>query len=1232
MLAPMASWAQCAYSANPFGSGAAPVVIGGVTTMTTCNYYGELSPVTGFLSSNVYSINVSGGGFITIFDGTNTAVAFGAAPLSFIPPVNGNYQTQYNSAVGCGTDASCHTTTTTLVGPSSACTGPAVAGTTVSSPTSACSGVAINLSLSGASTGSGLTYQWESSTDGITYAPIGGATNATYSTIQAANTYYHCIVICSAGAPSTSAPVTVNMNPFFNCYCVPTNAGTSCITNVTLDALNNTTAGCSVGNVSAQPGTTLLAIGATYTVSISTNASAITSVWIDFNQNGIYEATEWVQPYTTGLTGSASITIPGTAVSGTTGMRVRSRGAGNINNATSACIAMGGGETEDYIVTISPPPTCPGPTALTNIIATTTTANVSWTAGGGETEWEVAWGTPGFTVNGAGELGSMNALVLPTALITGLTPGSFYQAKVRAICTPGDTSFVSNTITFNTYGLGQYIDVNQNCLTFASIVDSAATVNLGMTDDSSVGYTLPFSFYYQGALISNIGITNNGGVAFNTLVGPAGYSMGVTGVYPFQQDLATPTLGEGQYRLVTGTAPNRKFIVEWNVQHYFSSPSAVRFQLVMEETTGEFYFLYDDVDFGNPIYNNGLDAEIGIRGTQNINLSINSTAYLTANTCAHFFYTNCPKPSAPIVSSLTSTDFNLVWTAGITNETDWVVEYGLNGFTPGTGTFINTVSPNTTITGLTQLTDYDVYIYANCVGVPDTSTGLLVNVLTLPYCNYPVLTSVNDRPDSLLVNWTWTQTVAGITGFNTAYVNSGDNVYTGSIFPGDEFVNDTIVDAALMAGGVYDVYVQAICGTDSSLFVGPITVVMPLTNDSVCTAEVLLLDDVTRTFNNVGATTALNEVGLVVPVTNYNDNAGWGSVANFNKTTWFQFVAPASGSVRINTTGSSISNKVAVWAFTNCGDFATATLAAANDDDEDFTSTGNTPSNFVACGLTPGATYYIQHSNQSAFSASGNYKFRLRAVAPNAGNALALTSICYGDSIDLYTRLTGIDSTYANGTWSDNFNTGHIYNGTFGSPGLASTTFTFTYTLREGCATDTTNVQVTVVNPPSAGIDGAITACRNEPINLYTGLSGLVDLGGTFKDPANATVPSSDIWTANFVGQYNYTYIVTNGVCPNDTSNVVVTVTACNWLSLDEQTLTGFTFSPNPTDGIVNVTNSSSDVFSYEITDAKGSLISTGKNAIASKAVINLSANEPGVYMIRVFNANTEKVIRVVKM
>lgn len=119
---------------------------------------------------------------------------------------------------------------------SNTCSGTPTPGNTVASSVAICSGESVTLSLQNPTSGSGVTYVWESSADGVAYAPISGATNPTYVATPTASTYYRAQVTCS-GNTGTSTAVQVN----FSNNITGTTPGTRCGTGtVQLAAAANT--------------------------------------------------------------------------------------------------------------------------------------------------------------------------------------------------------------------------------------------------------------------------------------------------------------------------------------------------------------------------------------------------------------------------------------------------------------------------------------------------------------------------------------------------------------------------------------------------------------------------------------------------------------------------------------------------------------------------------------------------------------------------------------------------------------------------------------------------------------------------------------------------------------------------------------------------------------------------------------------------------------------------------
>ncbi|MFT3981797.1 MAG: choice-of-anchor J domain-containing protein [Ferruginibacter sp.] len=244
------------------------------------------------------------------------------------------------------------------------CSGAPAPGNTVSSVASVCSGVAFTLSLQNPPNSMGITYQWQSGASATgPWTSITGATNPTYSTSITTATYFQCVVSCGASS-TASTPVQVTMNAPLACYCIP--GATNCtlddeILNVKFGTLDNSSSGCTGSGytdytTTVAPGTNVF-IGAPnpMTVTIGPGGNDNVGVWIDYNVNGQYEATEFtlLGNAATGAI-SGTIAVPSTVAAGTYRMRVRVKFTTPVLNGSQACSAYTYGETEDYRITLVP--------------------------------------------------------------------------------------------------------------------------------------------------------------------------------------------------------------------------------------------------------------------------------------------------------------------------------------------------------------------------------------------------------------------------------------------------------------------------------------------------------------------------------------------------------------------------------------------------------------------------------------------------------------------------------------------------------------------------------------------------------------------------------------------------------------------------------------------------------------------------------------------------------------
>jgi hypothetical protein len=98
------------------------------------------------------------------------------------------------------------------------CAGTPTPGNTIATPNSVFAGQTTVLTLQNNTSGTGVTYQWQSgSTATGPWSNITGATSFTYTATPTATTWYRCIVTCTNSASSgTSTPVLVNYNPYCN--------------------------------------------------------------------------------------------------------------------------------------------------------------------------------------------------------------------------------------------------------------------------------------------------------------------------------------------------------------------------------------------------------------------------------------------------------------------------------------------------------------------------------------------------------------------------------------------------------------------------------------------------------------------------------------------------------------------------------------------------------------------------------------------------------------------------------------------------------------------------------------------------------------------------------------------------------------------------------------------------------------------------------------------------------
>jgi len=140
------------------------------------------------------------------------------------------------------------------------------------------------------------------------------------------------------------------------------------------------------------------------------------------------------------------------------------------------------------------------------------------------------------------------------------------------------------------------------------------------------------------------------------------------------------------------------------------------------------YHIYDAV--GNEIFADGVGGNTPVANDTLVGIA----------SCP-----SCPTPNSLTATNINITSANLSWTE-TGSATQWNIEYGLAGFTQGTGTTIyHTTSNPYNLTGLNSATYYDFYVQAVC---SSTDSSIWAG----PYTFQTLITPINN-PSNCEINF-----------------------------------------------------------------------------------------------------------------------------------------------------------------------------------------------------------------------------------------------------------------------------------------------------------------------------------------------------------------------------------------------------------------------------------------------------------------------------------------------
>ena len=362
-----------------------------------------------------------------------------------------------------------------------------------------------------------------------------------------------------------------------------------------------------------------------------------------------------------------------------------------------------GGATYMDDINIDVVPSCMFPTAITMGTVTETTAEVSWTVGGSETEWEVS-----YTLNDqeVTETTTDNPYT-----ITGLSASTHYVLpfSVKAICSTTDESEVTSTeLSFNTVCGIATVPFAENFDAYTSTSTQSTTVMPACWNRKFTGTSTTYG----------VGIWNSTTYAVSGTNSLRLYSYGTTST--------STTYGEAYAVLPEIDAALNTLMVSFDAKRYTSTTSTYgsNFEVgvVTDPTSPETTFTTIQT-LSAPIAGERFTVSLaGYEGAGHI--AFRATKDLPSGYTGTYFYNytfidnlvveaipTCFVPTQLAASNVTDHEATISWTDNY-NQTNFAVEYKAEG-----GADWTTISATTTSAVLNNLqpsTEYTVRVKAVC--------------------------------------------------------------------------------------------------------------------------------------------------------------------------------------------------------------------------------------------------------------------------------------------------------------------------------------------------------------------------------------------------------------------------------------------------------------------------------------------------------------------------------------
>jgi|GEM_PF-3592060 len=863
-------------------------------------------------------------------------------------------------------------------------------------------------------------------------------------------------------------------------------------------------------------------------------------------------------------------------------------------------------------------PACAQPSILASTSVTDTTALLSWNENGSATSWIVEYGPCGFApgTSAAGTT-TVTAGVNTGFSITGLASNTCYQFYVTADCGAGTLSGLGGPATFTTECSAFIAPYFVNFENFTPNTNFVGQNCWKANSDSAYDWN-----------VDNSGSTPSGGT------GPLAAFSGTTYVY---------------IEASSGVIGNEARLLSPLVDITALTTPAIQFKYHM--FGAQIGTLNVDVNDGTG-WINGIGVLVGQQQTAQaqewrdaifdltaVNLASNVIQVRLRATSNGTFEGDISVddfrideiPTCPNISNLTngvtnSSSVELNWTA-VGSETEWLVEYREVGTTAFTSVTPNPTATTTTITGLNTGTAYEFCVSAVC-GVGDVSQQTCINVSTAPdYCagdlfldsggatgdyqnseNITYNICPDNAGDVVNVNFTFNDMETSFAGcFDGLTIYNGPDT-SFPIITTPSGSTEWCWDPANNSG-TGDLVGQLIIGTSTS---GCITIVF--SSDG----------SVTRPGWSANVTCSAAPTCIAPSLANINavtaTDASFGWTENGTATVWEVEVQPAGvaqgtpGAVFVQNmatnrqaiTGLNPVTAYSAYVRSSCSttdfstwvgpiNFTTACAVFPIPYSTPFPALpGHSPTEFAGDCWSEGNDSAITAGPNGADGAWGSDNFGNAAGGPNG----------------LAARINIYDNAFIDRDWlvTPEFNlgaAGHSFGASFT---VALTDFANTLASNFG-SDDAVELLITT--------DSGVTWTS---IRTFNATSGITPAGLTVNVPLTA-----------YSGTIRLAFWATRGVVadPEDIDFFVDNFTIDATAGIDSPDTLGFTYYPNPTTGILNVTGTAI-IDAIQVRNLLGQvLFNTQNNSVDMQ--VDLSDYPTGVYLVQVRTNGNTNVIKVIK-